>query len=132
MINDSYDLVIGIYLGIIFFILAYKFLPNSEMIMEDNILNLIFISFFITIFFLFGFLFKNILSIQVNYISIRYYEIRNHNIYFSDSHFHNILHISTCLQTQTNIRLYYHRWDWSHFGWNIFWHYEGFHYESEK
>ena len=60
MINDSYDLVIGIYLGIIFFILAYKFLPNSEMIMEDNILNLIFISFFITIFFLFGFLFKNI------------------------------------------------------------------------
>ena len=60
MIDDSYDLVIGIYLGIIFFILAYKFLPNSEMFMEDNILNLIFISFFITIFFLFGFLFKNI------------------------------------------------------------------------
>ena len=60
MINDSYDLVIGIYLGIIFYILAYKFLPNYEMIMEDNILNLIFISFFITIFFLFGFLFKNI------------------------------------------------------------------------
>jgi len=60
MINDSYDLVIGIYLGIIFFILAYKFLPNYEMIMEDHILNLIFISFFITIFFLFGFLFKNI------------------------------------------------------------------------
>ncbi len=60
MINDSYDLVIGIYLGIIFFILAYKLLPNYEMIMEDNILNLIFISFFITIFFLFGFLFKNI------------------------------------------------------------------------
>ncbi len=60
MIDDSYDLVIGIYLGIIFFILAYKFLPNSEFYMEDNILNLIFISFFITIFFLFGFLFKNI------------------------------------------------------------------------
>lgn len=60
MIDDSYDLVIGIYLGIIFFILAYKFLPNSEFFMEDNILNLIFISFFITIFFLFGFLFKNI------------------------------------------------------------------------
>ena len=60
MINDSYDLVIGIYLGIIFFILAYKFLPNYETIMEDNILNIIFISFFITIFFLFGFLFKNI------------------------------------------------------------------------
>ena len=60
MINDSYDLVIGIYLGIIFYILGYKLLPNSEIIMEDNILNLIFISFFITIFFLFGFLFKNI------------------------------------------------------------------------
>ena len=60
MINDSYDLVIGIYLGIIFYIIAYKFLPNYEMIMEDNILNLIFISFFITIFFLLGFLFKNI------------------------------------------------------------------------
>ena len=60
MINDSYDLVIGIYLGIIFYILAYKLLPNSQMFMEDNILNLIFISFFITIFFLFGFLFKNI------------------------------------------------------------------------
>ena len=60
MINDSYDLVIGIYLGIIFYIIGYKLLPNSEMIMEDNILNLIFISFFITIFFLFGFLFKNI------------------------------------------------------------------------
>ena len=60
MINDSYDLVIGIYLGIILFILAYKFLPNNEKIMEDNILNLIFLSFFITIFFLFGFLFKNI------------------------------------------------------------------------
>lgn len=60
MIEDSYDLVIGIYLGIIFYILGYKLLPNSEMIMEDNILNLIFISFFITIFFLFGFLFKNI------------------------------------------------------------------------
>ena len=60
MINASYDLVIGIYLGIIFFILAYKFLPNYETIMEDNILNIIFISFFITIFFLFGFLFKNI------------------------------------------------------------------------
>lgn len=60
MINDSYDLVIGIYLGIIFYVLAYKLLPNYEMFMEDNILNLIFISFFITIFFLFGFLFKNI------------------------------------------------------------------------
>ena len=60
MINDSYDLVIGIYLGIIFYIIAYKFLPNYEMIMEDNILNLIFISFFITIFFPLGFLFKNI------------------------------------------------------------------------
>lgn len=60
MINDSYDLVIGIYLAIIFYIIGYKLLPNSEMIMEDNILNLIFISFFITIFFLFGFLFKNI------------------------------------------------------------------------
>jgi len=60
MINDSYDLVIGIYLGIIFYILAYKLLPNYEMFMEDSILNLIFISFFITIFFLFGFLFKNI------------------------------------------------------------------------
>jgi len=60
MIEDSYDLVIGIYLGIIFYILGYKLLPNSEIIMEDNILNLIFISFFITIFFLFGFLFKNI------------------------------------------------------------------------
>ncbi len=60
MINDSYDLVIGIYLAIIFFIIGYKILPNSLMIMEDNILNLIFISFFITIFFLFGFLFKNI------------------------------------------------------------------------
>jgi len=60
MINDSYDLVIGIYLGIIFYILAYKLLPNSEMFMEDSILNIIFISFFITIFFLFGFLFKNI------------------------------------------------------------------------
>ena len=60
MINDSYDLVIGIYLGIILYILGYKLLPNSEIIMEDNILNLIFISFFITIFFLFGFLFKNI------------------------------------------------------------------------
>ena len=57
MINDSYDLVIGIYLGIIFYIIAYKFLPNYEMIMEDNILNLIFISFFITIFFII----KNIL-----------------------------------------------------------------------
>lgn len=60
MINDSYDLVIGIYLAIIFYIIGYKLLPNPEMIMEDNILNLIFISFFITIFFLFGFLFKNI------------------------------------------------------------------------
>ena len=60
MLTDSYDLVIGIYLGIILFILAYKFLPNNEKIMEDNILNLIFLSFFITIFFLFGFLFKNI------------------------------------------------------------------------
>ena len=60
MINDSYDLVIGIYLGIIFYIRAYKLLPNSQMFMEDNIRNLIFISFFITIFFLFGFLFKNI------------------------------------------------------------------------
>lgn len=60
MIDDSYDLVIGIYLAIILYILGYKLLPNSEKIMEDNILNLIFISFFITIFFLFGFLFKNI------------------------------------------------------------------------
>jgi hypothetical protein len=60
MLTDSYDLVIGIYLGIIFFILANKFLPNNDKIMEDNILNLIFLSFFITIFFLFGFLFKNI------------------------------------------------------------------------
>lgn len=60
MINDSYDLVIGIYLAIIFFIVAYKFLPNNEVFMKDNMLNLIFMSFFITIFFLFGFLFKNI------------------------------------------------------------------------
>jgi hypothetical protein len=60
MIEDSYDLVIGIYLAIIFYIIGYKLLPNSEKIMEDNILNLIFISFFISIFFLLGFLFKNI------------------------------------------------------------------------
>ena len=37
MINDSYDLVIGIYLGIIFYILGYKLLPNSEMIMEEDL-----------------------------------------------------------------------------------------------
>jgi hypothetical protein len=60
MIDDSYDLVIGIYLAIIFYILGYKLLPDSDKIMEDNILNLIFMSFFITIFFLLGFLFKNI------------------------------------------------------------------------
>ena len=70
MINDSYDLVIGIYLAIIFYILGYKLLPNSEMIMEDNILNLIFISFFITIFFLFGFLFKNIF-LQFKSVSLK-------------------------------------------------------------
>ena len=70
MINDSYDLVIGIYLGIIFYILGYKLLPNSQIIMEDNILNLIFISFFITIFFLFGFLFKNIF-LQFKSVSLK-------------------------------------------------------------
>lgn len=60
MINDGYDLVIGIYLGIILFFAGYKLLSNKDSFMKDTTLNLIFMAFFIIIFFLFGFLFKNI------------------------------------------------------------------------
>jgi hypothetical protein len=78
MIKDSYDLVIGIYLAVIAFFAGYMLLGNDKiMIMRSTSLNWIFMAFFIMIFFLFGYLFKNLLmqfkdvrkKIPTNYIN---------------------------------------------------------------
>jgi len=60
MIENNYDVVIGLYLGIILFFFGYWALGgNRESYMKANSLNYIFITFFIVLFFLFGYLFKN-------------------------------------------------------------------------
>ena len=62
MIDNNYDLLIGLYLGIIFFFAGYYFIgTDRQSYMPGSSLNYIFITFFIVLFFLFGYLFKNII-----------------------------------------------------------------------
>ncbi len=62
MINNNYELVLGLYLGLIAFFLGYFSLGDyKENIMKNIPLNLIFITFFIVLFFLLGYIFQNIL-----------------------------------------------------------------------
>ncbi len=60
MIDNIYELILGIYLGIIVFFLGYFGLRGyKDKIMENKSLNWIFMTFFIIIFFLTGFLLQN-------------------------------------------------------------------------
>jgi len=62
MIDNTYELILGTYLGIIFFFAGYFALGDyKQNIMQNNSLNWIFIAFFIILFFLLGYLFQNIL-----------------------------------------------------------------------
>ncbi len=61
MINDIYELILGIYVGIMFFFLGWYSMDDYfSVFMEDSVLNKIFITFFIILFFLLGHLFQNI------------------------------------------------------------------------
>jgi len=64
MINNSYDLVWGIYIAIIAFIAGYLMLgENKQLILKPTTLNIIFMLFFIIIFFLIGYLFRNLMLV---------------------------------------------------------------------
>jgi len=64
MINNSYDLVWGIYIGIIAFVAGYLLLGDKKsLIIKSSTLNIIFMVFFIIIFFLVGYLFKNLMLV---------------------------------------------------------------------
>ena len=64
MINNIYELVLGIFFGILFFFIGFFSLVSTSSIdnpyIKNNTLNLILIGFFIIIFFLFGYLLNNI------------------------------------------------------------------------
>ena len=61
MINDIYELILGIYVGIMFFFLGWYSMDDYfSVFMEDSVLNKIFITFFIILFFLLGHLFQSI------------------------------------------------------------------------
>jgi len=61
MINNIFELILGIYMAIMFFFLAWFSLGDyANYFMDNNVLNKIFITFFIIIFFLLGYLFQNI------------------------------------------------------------------------
>ena len=52
MINDIYELILGIYVGIMFFFLGWYSMDDYfSVFMEDSVLNKIFITFFIILFF---------------------------------------------------------------------------------
>jgi len=62
MIDNVYELIMGIYLGIIVFFVGYYGMGDMKnLIMEGNTLNLVFMTFFIIMFFMFGYLFQNLL-----------------------------------------------------------------------
>ena len=64
MINNSYDLVWGIYIAIIAFIAGYLMLgENKQLILKPTTLNIIFMLFFIIIFFLIGYLLRNLMLV---------------------------------------------------------------------
>jgi Kef-type K+ transport system membrane component KefB len=61
MISDIYELILAIYMAIMFFFLGwYSMGDYFSVFMEDTVLNKIFITFFIIVFFLLGYLFQNI------------------------------------------------------------------------
>lgn len=61
MISNSYDLVLGLYIAIVLFFAGYIFLGDTrDYYMKNNALNWILITFFIIMFFLFGYLFQNV------------------------------------------------------------------------
>jgi hypothetical protein len=76
--NNSYELVFGIYLAVASFFIAYAMIgSDKEIFMRNTSLNWILITFFIVIFFLFGYLFKNLI------LSFRDPKKRTENQYIS-------------------------------------------------
>ena len=62
MINNSYDLVLGIYLAVVAFFAGYTLMGDKkEQILKSSTLNIIIMAFFIIIFFLIGYLFRNMM-----------------------------------------------------------------------
>lgn len=62
MINNVYELVLGVYLAIVLFFLGYMSLGSQkETFMKNYSLNWIFMVFFIVFFFLLGYLFQNVI-----------------------------------------------------------------------
>ena len=60
MIDNSNELVFGLFFGIIMFFIGYKLLDNGETYLKYTTLNIILIAFFIILFFIFGHLLNNI------------------------------------------------------------------------
>jgi len=60
MIDNSNELVFGLFFGIIMFFIGYKLLDNGEIYLKYTTLNIILIAFFIILFFIFGHLLNNI------------------------------------------------------------------------
>ena len=60
MIDNGNELVFGLFFGIIMFFIGYKLLDNGETYLKYTTLNIILISFFIILFFIFGHLLNNI------------------------------------------------------------------------
>ena len=77
MINDIYELILGIYVGIMFFFLGWYSMDDYfSVFMEDSVLNKIFITFFIILFFLLGHLFQNIFFFFFpNFLSYPFFEL---------------------------------------------------------
>jgi len=62
MINNVYELILGMYIAIILFFMGYYALGDyKEQIMENKALNWVFMGFFIILFFLLGYLVQNII-----------------------------------------------------------------------
>lgn len=60
MIDNSNELVFGLFFGIVMFFIGYKLLNNGEIYLKYTTLNIILIAFFIILFFIFGHLLNNI------------------------------------------------------------------------
>jgi len=74
MIDNNYELILGIYLAILLFFFGYYAMDEKRVEMMNNTsLNYIFIVFFLIMFFLLGYLFQNII------ISLRETRVRQTN-----------------------------------------------------
>ena len=74
MIDNNYELILGIYLAILLFFFGYYAMGEKKLeLMNNTSLNYIFIVFFLIMFFLLGYLFQNII------ISLRETRVRQSN-----------------------------------------------------